>query len=449
MIFRRGTPIVVLPRGRTRGTGPVPFARGERHPAMDRPLIRPIEAFPVKVKGETMIALHDPTNIATGSICVTPSALFLIQLFDGEHEIDELQTAVVEAGGEKIETQVIEDLIRQLDDNHFLESAAFETYRERLVTEYRDAPVRPPSHAGAAYPADRDALRKDLEGYYTDGAGPKERPAAPSEDGKPGGRAAVRGLIVPHIDFSRGGPCYAWAFHRLARGAKAARFIVLGTCHGPMKRLLALSRKAYRTPFGDAPVDTDFVDAFAARAGERYFEDEFAQRGEHSIEFQTVWLQHLYGTDIRIVPILCGSLDWFVGKGRIPSETQEVQQVFGALRELLAEGTPTCVIAGADLSHVGPRFGDRKSCSKSFLDLVRRHDLEALAAAEGGDADEFFRTVALTGNRMRICGLFPIYALLSILDGMKGKLLKYDQAVDDDGSQCVSYASVIYPAYHA
>ncbi len=146
---------------------------------MDRPLIRPIEAFPAKVKGETMIALHDPTHIATGSIFVTPAALFLIQLFDGEHAIGDLQSAVVEAGGEKIETKVIEDLVLQLDENHFLESASFEAYRERLVADYRTAPVRPPSHAGAAYPADPEALRKDLDGCFSAPGGPGPLPASP------------------------------------------------------------------------------------------------------------------------------------------------------------------------------------------------------------------------------------------------------------------------------
>jgi hypothetical protein len=415
---------------------------------MDRPLIRAIEAFPVKVKGETMIALHDPTNLATGSICVTPAALFLIQLFDGEHGIADLQGAVVEAGGERLELNAIEDLVKQLDENHFLESPAFEAYKGSLVEAYHAATVRPSSHAGSAYPADAEALRKDLDGYYLAEGGPGEAPAPPGGDGRDA-RSGVRGLLVPHIDFARGGPCYAWGYHRLARGARPKRFIVLGTCHGPMKRLIALSRKAYETPFGTCSADLAFVDALAARAGTRYFEDEFAQRGEHSIEFQVAWLQHLYGPDVAVVPALCGSLDWFVTKGRIPSETQEVQQLFGAFRELSGDGTPTCVIASADLSHVGPRFGDRKHCTKGSLDVIRRHDLECLAGTESGDADAFYRAVALTGNRTRICGLFPIYALLTLLDGMKGKTLKYDQAVDEDGSQCVSIASMTFPAHTA
>jgi AmmeMemoRadiSam system protein B len=412
---------------------------------MDRPLIRPIEAFPVKIKGETMIALHDPQNLATGSICVTPAALFLIQLFDGEHNIADLQNATVEAGGERIPSETIESLIRQLDDGHYLDSPAFESFHERLVAEYRAAPVRPPSHAGASYPDDPEALREELDGHFVAKGGPGEKPPADAGDKT----AGIRALIAPHIDFQRGGPCYAWGYHRLARAARSTRFIVLGTCHGPMKRLLALTRKPYATPYGTSCIDTAFVDALAARLGDRYFDDEFAHRGEHSIEFQVVFLQHLYGPDVSVVPLLCGSLDWFISKGRIPSETQEVQTLFGALRELINDDTPTCVIAAADLSHVGPRFGDRKTCSKTFLDLVRRHDLESLACAEAGDAEGFYRTIAMTGNRMRVCGLFPIYALLSLLDGMPGKRLKYDQAVDEDGTQCVSYASLAYPSYIA
>jgi AmmeMemoRadiSam system protein B len=182
-----------------------------------------------------------------------------------------------------------------------------------------------------------------------------------------------------------------------------------------------------------------------ARLGDRYFDDEFAHRGEHSIEFQVIFLQHRFGPDVTVVPILCGSLDWFVSKGRVPSETHEVQEFFSALREQVLDGVPTCVIAAADLSHVGPRFGDARPCSKAFLDLVRRHDLDSLSSAEAGDPEEFYRSIAVSGNRLRVCGLFPIYTLLSLYNGLRGKLLHYEQAIDEGNSQCVTFASVAFP----
>jgi AmmeMemoRadiSam system protein B len=404
---------------------------------IDRPLIRSIDAIPVTIDGETMIELHDPQNLATGSVCVSPAALFLIQHFDGEHGIPELQKAIVEAGGQPVAADIIQDLIRKLDENLYLESPAFAAHHERLVAEFRSAPVRAPMHAGTSYPAEAAPLRQELEGHLS-AAGPGPGAAAAGE--------AVRAMIVPHIDLQRGSACYGRGYRHLAGGPRPQRAVILGTCHGPMKRLFALTRKPFATPLGEARTDAAFVDRLAARAGDRYFDDEFAHRGEHSIEYQVLFLQHLFGPDLALVPILCGSLEWFVAKGRIPSETHEVQSFFGALREQLDGGPETGVVAAADLSHVGPRFGDSKPCSKAFLDLVRRHDLECLSFVEAGDPEGFYRSVALSGNRLRVCGLFPIYTVLSILDGLRGKVLSYEQAVDPAKTQCVTFASVAFPA---
>lgn len=419
---------------------------------MDRPKLRPIDAFPVQVRGESMIALHDPQDLATGSICVSPAAFSIIRLFDGERDISDVRAEVVRATREIVPAEAIEKLVRQLDEHHYLESPAFEAYREGLAADFRASLLRPPAHAGGAYAAEPAALRAQIDGFFLAPGGPGEpargdRAAGAGAEGSARGPAdgPVRGLVAPHIDFHRGGPCYAWAYRRLARAPRPARFVVFGTSHGPMNRLFGLTRKRYATPFGESRADGGFVDALAARVGDRYFEDEFAHRGEHSVEFQVVFLQYLFGPDVAVVPILCGSFEWFLSKGRLPTETHEVQEFLGAVGELLADGTPTCLVAGADLSHVGPRFGDAKRCGKAFLDLVRRHDLEGLARAEAGDAAGFYKTIAEIGDRHRVCGLAPIFTVLSLLDDAKGRLLKYDQAVAPDGSQCVSFASLAYP----
>jgi hypothetical protein len=40
----------------------------------------------------------------------------------------------------------------------------------------------------------------------------------------------------------------------------------------------------------------------------------------------------------------------------------------------------------------------------------------------------------------RICGLSPIYGLMSALPGTRGKVLRYEQTTDDTGT--VSFASM-------
>jgi hypothetical protein len=55
--------------------------------------------------------------------------------------------------------------------------------------------------------------------------------------------------------------------------------------------------------------------------------------------------------------------------------------------------------------------------------------------------------VSKEGDRRRICGLSPTYALLHLMRGRTGQLLHYGQAADPQG--VVSFCSVTFPAKHA
>jgi AmmeMemoRadiSam system protein B len=100
-------------------------------------------------------------------------------------------------------------------------------------------------------------------------------------------------------------------------------------------------------------------------------------------------------------------------------------------------------IAGADLAHVGPRFGDPQPVSQTELATIDREDRAMLQAVEAGDADGFFESVRRDGDRRRICGLSPIYTLLRVRAGAKGRLRQYGQWPDPQG--VVSFASVVFP----
>src|SRR5262249_29199466 len=146
---------------------------------------------------------------------------------------------------------------------------------------------------------------------------------------------------------------------QVAENPGADRYIIFGTCHNPIRRRFALTRKGYDTPLGCARTDTDFVDRLAATLPADYFGDEFAARNEHSIEFQAVCLRYVLGdtAEFRIAPILVGSFHDLGEQGRSAGDDAEVAAMVGAVRETMAElGGRYCVIAGADLAHVGRRF---------------------------------------------------------------------------------------------
>ena len=110
-----------------------------------------------------------------------------------------------------------------------------------------------------------------------------------------------------------------------------------------------------------------------------------------------------------------------------------------AERTLVGE---TVYVAGADLSHVGPRFGDPPLDPRS-KEEIEAIDREALAAAEKGDADGWFASIATHQDSSRICGYAPVYATLRCAAPGPGRLLTYEQS-DEKDSSMVSVASMAW-----
>ena len=404
-----------------------------------RPRLRGIEAFPVEHEGERFLALRDPAGY-TPSVVMLPGALLeIVSLFDGRHDVAEIQQAILRHKGEVVEATRIEELAQALDQHGFLEGPAFEARRAEVDGTFLSAPTRPASHAGGAYPADGAALRAMLDGFFVPPEGPGPIDGA-------GARAKpVCALIAPHVDFHRGGPAYAWGYRDLAERCDADLFVIFGTCHAGMPHPFALTRKSYETPLGAAPVDVDFVERLAARAGQDCFGAEAAHRNEHSIEFQAVFLRYLFAgrRDVTIVPVLTSFVHEAMVRGRRPEDERRVTRFLDALGETVAaSGRRVAFVAGADLAHVGPRFGDAEPVSPHEAARLAAADRAMLEAVTAGDADAFFDDAARDGDARRVCGLSPIWTLLRATGGAPGVLRRYAQTPDP---QCVvTFASVVF-----
>jgi hypothetical protein len=403
------------------------------------PRLRAVEAFPVEHEGEQFIALRDPAGYTPSVVMLPGGVVEIVALFDGSHSLVDIQAELMRRYGEIVPRAQIEELVGGLDEQGFMESPRFAEHRAAIEGEFLALPVRPASHAGGAYAAEPDELRQAMDAFFLqpEGPGPIEWPAAP-------GRGVV-GAIAPHIDFHRGGPAYAWGYRRLAERCDADLFVIFGTCHAGMADPFALTNKDYATPFGPAVVDRDFVEAVSARAGQDVFASELAHRNEHSIEFQAVFLRYLYGDrrDITIVPILASFAHEALAHGRGPEDDPRVPRFLDAVAEAIAASRRrVTVIAGADLAHVGPRFGDPAPVSPEELRRIECEDREMLGAMQAGDPRAFFDAVARDGDRRRICGYSPIYATLRVLGRARGDLHRYGQWPDPQG--VVSFASVTF-----
>ena len=403
------------------------------------PRLRAVESFPVELEGRSCVALRDPGGYTDAIVLLHGALLEIVSLFDGQHTVADIQAVVMRRHGQLVERRQIEEIAEALDEQGFLESPRFADRRAVIDGSFLASPTRPAAHAGGAYAGDAADLRGMLEGFFTppDGPGPIDRARAAEPE--------VRGVIAPHIDYHRGGPAYAWAYRELGERSRADLFVILGTCHAGMEHPFALTRKDYASPLGAAPVDRDFVDALATRARQDCFGSELAHRVEHSIELQAVFLRYLFADrrDVRIVPVLASFAHEAMHRGRRPDDDPRVPRFLDALGETIAaSGRRVALIAGADLAHVGPRFGDPEPVDRPELARIEREDAVMLESVEAGDPRAFFESVASDGDRRRICGYSPIYALLRALGGATGSVKRYGQWPDPNGM--VSFASVVF-----
>jgi MEMO1 family protein len=401
------------------------------------PRLRPVEAFPVRMNDQEYVCVRDPETLAEQPIFLNQALVFLVSRMDGEHTLRDIQAEYFRASGEILPIETLENLVKQLDEQHYLDGPSFRSYYEGLVEEYCIAPSRPARHAGSAYEQNADALASQLQGYFAP-------PEGPGNNSIPDISRPLRGLISPHIDFTRGGPTYAHAYKALANSPKSDTYIIFGTCHTPMPQRFSITDKDYETPLGPAQTNKEFIGRLLSRMGNQYL-DQFSHRAEHSIEFQAVYLRYILRNrpDFTIVPILVNSFHDIYARGGTAADHPEIRKVVAAIRETMEESqNRICVIAGADLAHVGQRFGDSSGPTEQSLQRVEREDRIFLNLVEQADAEGMFQSIAEDKDRRRVCGYPPIYMTLRCIDQPQGKLLQYRQWSDMNAGTAVTYAAL-------
>ncbi len=406
---------------------------------MEYPKLNPIEAFPVEHKGQRVICLRDPNSLSDKVLLVSKETIFIISLFDGKNSTQDIQKKCKEKFGESVPSDELERLISQLDDALFLDSEKFKEFKNQIVEDFNLSETRASSHAGLSYPDEADELNKWFEKFFKEDQ--EKEPYS-----KPKGK--LRGLISPHIDFTRGGHLYAKAYRELDENCEADTYIIFGTSHyAEVDNPFILTRKNFETPLGVSETDGEIIDKIANTCPWDLFEGELAHRTEHSIEFQVAFLQYVLKKkeEYKIVPILCNSFFNLVQEGKSPREDKRVSLFLDSLGNIIREmGNRVFIIAGVDMAHVGPKFGDKEAVNDLTLSRIKERDMNSLKYSEKLDAEGFYRSIEEEKDWRKICGLSSIYATLSTINAEKGKLLDYDQALEPDTGSVVSFASLAF-----
>ncbi len=428
-------------------------------PSPKRPELRPVETIvvPDRAHGRVLV-LRDTQGVAPGHAVIPPPLVPIVSRFDGRHSVKDIAREAIEELGQDVTVELIEKLVDDLDRGFFLFGPRFEEARERIERSFLEGDVRPASHAGGAYHADPSKLADYLDADCLGAAGAETGGPnasginAVAGSGSTGAskRGRLTGLVAPHIDPWRGavgyGRSYAALQERIAD--EVDTFVVFGTSHAPMREPFSICPKAFATPFGDVPADEEACAALAKAARFDAHADLFNHKREHSIEFQVLFLKHVLGArPFRIIPILAG-LGRHQSEASDPSEDAQVESFLDAVRELVhSRGKRVVVVAGADLAHVGPRFGDKQPFDARRRAVLETRDRASLDAAIAREHGGFWDHVVEDMDARRVCGLAPIWSLLRVLpEASRGAVVHYEQTIDEDDGSIVSHAGATFAA---
>lgn len=378
------------------------------------------------------LLIRDAYRYSDATLIIPPALVEALRCFDGETTDLDLRAELVRITGDLSVGELERNIIDTLAGSGFLEDENYARMREARQREFAAQPVRTATHVGSAYPEEPGALRETLAGWMNGGVR--------------SGAAPLMGIAAPHVSPEGGWKSYQAAYAGLTAEYKDRTFVVLGTSHYGEPERFGLTRKPFETPLGKSAVDLRLVDALANAAPDSILMEDYCHSIEHSIEFQALFLQYVYGPDIRILPILCGSYARSIYGGGAPEDDEHVRRFLGALGELAAkEGARLFWVLGIDMAHMGRRYGDRlvALADRGEMSQVAGRDRERIDRINAGDVRGFWDLVQERHDDLKWCGSSPLYTFLKVAPQARGELQHYEQWNIDDQS-VVSFAGISF-----
>ncbi len=214
--------------------------------------------------------------------------------------------------------------------------------------------IRKPAVSGSFYPAQRDALERQLALFLSEAG-----------NAPPAGEPLPKAIIGPHAGYVYSGPVAARAYAKLASArGKISRVVLIGPSHHLAFRGLAVDASdAWETPCGTVPLDTEAIARL--RQLPMVGQLDAAHQREHALEVHVPFLQHVLG-EFRLVPIVAGDA---------PPEA------VAALFDAVWGGPETLIVVSTDLSH----YLDYAACRRvdaSTAEAIERFDDSVIGSTE-------------------------------------------------------------------
>lgn len=396
-----------------------------------------IDVIPTVYQGEKVLIVKDFLGLIPQPIMLRGVVLQLIGLMDGNRSVRDIQLELVRMqGGVFISSEDIEGMIAQLDKAFLIDNEHYQLEKNRIVQDYARNKMRSAALAGKSYPGEPDKLAPYIQSIL-DCA--EAQPDAFE-------RKRIAAVVAPHIDLDVGRKIYARAYQVL-REFSPKKILLLGTGHNLQDSFFSLTAKDYVTPLGRAKTERDWVERLKNICPPGIIAPhDIDHKNEHSLEFQVLFLQYLFGDGVKILPILCGSFHKVLHRFSRPGEIPGMPDFISGLQHFLAEeGGSVLVVAGVDFSHIGPKFGHRQPAS-SMIQEAKKHDRSLLDAICCGDVQTFWSEVQGVNNRYNVCGFSTLALLLELIPGRTGHMLGYEFWMEEATQSAVSFAALAFPA---
>jgi len=278
--------------------------------------------------------------------------------------------------------------------------------------------VRYPAVAGSWYAGTSAGLRGEIEKCFTHKLGPGKLPKVVEE-----GPRNIVGLVCPHAGYMYSGPVAAHAYFELAKDGKPEVIVIFSPNHtGRGSALAVMNEGVWRTPLGDVEIDVKIANQILSES--RIVDvDDGAHAYEHSIELQLPFLQYLYGSAFKFVPICF-----------LMQDLESGREVGRATAKALSRKN-ALVIASTDMTHYEPQ------------ERAEKKDKMAIDAAIKMDEERYYS--AVESHAISTCGYGPTIAAITAakaLGAKKAQLLCYKTSGDITGdfSAVVGYVSIAF-----
>lgn len=278
--------------------------------------------------------------------------------------------------------------------------------------------IRKAAYAGSWYSGSRNELNNDLKDFFeAHKLGPKKKPIVNKS-----GERKIISIVSPHAGYVYSGAVAANGYAALAEDGRPDLFLIIGVNHRSytIEPASVQAEGGWETPLGQSLIDVEVAKKICE--SDLIYNNTQIHKGEHSLELQLPFLQYIFGSDIKIIPIMMNS-----------SNFKEIKIIGEVIADSIVDKNAV-IIASTDFTHF-ESAADAKKQDQKAIDAIIKIDGELL-----------FNTVRK--NAISMCGFASTSAALIAskkLGATNVELLKYANSGDTSGdhNSVVGYGSLV------